>query len=568
MAGEFPYWNWPPIYYNDSVLEIPEQVKGMAGSMSVLMNAWNPTTLAPDLLQIDNATGGLKIAGSISAVSSAVATAVAPTYTEGSTNAFSSDLSGGLRITGTINASSTLKATTAAPTYVNNTDNPLSGDLAGNLRVLISGTVPVSGALTDAQLRATAVPVSGTFFQATQPVSGTFFQATQPVSLATNTPDVTDRVGRLLGHVTVDNASLAVTGTFFQATQPVSLATNTPDVTDRAARLLGVLSTGANVIGALTANQTVNNAQINGVTPLMGNGPTGTGSQRVTISSDNTAFAVNAAITGSLPTGANVIGGVTGTFWQATQPVSGTFFQATQPVSLATNTPDVTDRAARLLGVISTGANVIGALVANQTVNNAQINGVAPLMGNGPTGTGSQRVTIASDNTAFAVNATPPTLTKGTQGATGFSTQDLKDAGRVRVTIGFYAVAPAVADTLLSMVKITNGVAAGGATSIGVTANKTLRITSITFSLRAGAAAVAFGTMTLRQNPAGATVIGSQTELRMDLGNTAATIGAADKVEAVFPDGVEFSGTQTLGVSLAVQAVTNIISITITGFEY
>lgn len=42
--------------------------------------------------------------------------------------------------------------------------------------------------------------------------------------------------------VAVTNASLAVTGTFFQATQPVSIATNTPDVTDRAARLLGVVS--------------------------------------------------------------------------------------------------------------------------------------------------------------------------------------------------------------------------------------------------------------------------------------------------------------------------------------
>lgn len=59
----------------------------------------------------------------------------------------------------------------------------------------------VTGPLTDAQLRASAVPVSGTFFQ-----------ATQPVSLATNTPDVTDRAARLLGHVTVDNASIPVTG--------------------------------------------------------------------------------------------------------------------------------------------------------------------------------------------------------------------------------------------------------------------------------------------------------------------------------------------------------------------
>jgi hypothetical protein len=54
---------------------------------------------------------------------------------------------------------------------------------------------------------------------------------------------------------------------------------------------------------------------------------------------------------------------VSGTFYQATQPVSlasapttpvtGTFWQATQPVSLATNTPDVTDRSARLLGHVT-----------------------------------------------------------------------------------------------------------------------------------------------------------------------------------------------------------------------
>lgn len=39
------------------------------------------------------------------------------------------------------------------------------------LTVSISGSVAVTGPLTDTQLRATAVPVSGTFYQATQPVS-------------------------------------------------------------------------------------------------------------------------------------------------------------------------------------------------------------------------------------------------------------------------------------------------------------------------------------------------------------------------------------------------------------
>lgn len=67
------------------------------------------------------------------------------------------------------------------------------------------------------------------------------------------------------------------------------------------------------------------------------------------------------------------------------------------------------------LPALATGANVIGALSANQSVNIAQINAVAPLMGNGVTGTGSQRVTVASDNTAFPVwiDERPALLFKG-----------------------------------------------------------------------------------------------------------------------------------------------------------
>lgn len=63
---------------------------------------------------------------------------------------------------------------------------------------------------------------------------------------------------------------------------------------------------------ALPANQSVNVSQINGITPLMGNGVTGTGSQRVTIASDNTAFSVNAAQATAANLNATVVG--TGTF--------------------------------------------------------------------------------------------------------------------------------------------------------------------------------------------------------------------------------------------------------------
>lgn len=59
----------------------------------------------------------------------------------------------------------------------------------------------------------------------------------------------------------------------------------------------------------------------------------------------------------------------------------------------------------------STVVPVTGTVAVTQSTspwvsNTSQINGVIPLMGNGVTGTGSQRVTIASDNTAFSVNAT------------------------------------------------------------------------------------------------------------------------------------------------------------------
>jgi hypothetical protein len=162
------------------------------------------------------------------------------------------------------------------------------------------------------------------------------------------------------------------------------------------------LVAGSALIGKVGVDQTtpgttnaVALAQIGANTILTGNGVTGAGSQRVTIASDQTAFPVNA----TLQTGANVIGALS-----ANQSVnvsqmngvtvtmgSGVTGTGVQRVVLATDV------------ALPTGANVIGALTANQSVNNAQINGVAPLMGNGVTGTGSQRVTVASDNTPFAV---------------------------------------------------------------------------------------------------------------------------------------------------------------------
>ena len=82
--------------------------------------------------------------------------------------------------------------------------------------------------------------------------------------------------------VQITNSSVAVTGTFFQATQPVSLAVNTP-----------VLGAGSAVIGALVANQSVNFAQVGGVTPAVGAGASNTGTQRVILATDQGTIPVS-----------------------------------------------------------------------------------------------------------------------------------------------------------------------------------------------------------------------------------------------------------------------------------
>lgn len=98
-----------------------------------------------------------------------------------------------------------------------------------------------TGASTETTLAAVNAKLGGTLTVDasghTVPVSGTFWQATQPISLA-SLPALAPG-SAVIGHVIVDSApTTAVTGTFWQATQPVSLAAAV-DVSDRSARLVG-----------------------------------------------------------------------------------------------------------------------------------------------------------------------------------------------------------------------------------------------------------------------------------------------------------------------------------------
>lgn len=170
---------------------------------------------------------------------------------------------------------------------------PVSGPLTdAQLRAVavpVSGTVTATGPLTDAQLRAVAVPVSGTFFQGTQPISAAALPlptgAATEATLATRLTesDFDTKTGSLTEAAPgTDTASSGLNGRLQRIAQ-------------RLTSLIALLP-AALVGGRLDVN------------------------------------------IGASP---------------ATVPVSGTFFQATQPVSIAATVQvDVTDEPARDMGKI------------------------------------------------------------------------------------------------------------------------------------------------------------------------------------------------------------------------
>jgi hypothetical protein len=118
--------------------------------------------------------------------------------------------------------------------------------------IISGGEGGSSGGLTNTELRAVPVPVSGAFYPATQPVSGTvsvsgsvpvtgtFWQATQPVSIA---------------------STVNVAGTFWPATQPVSGTVGisgsvavTGPLTDAQMRASPVPVTGSLSVGGAEVN--------------------------------------------------------------------------------------------------------------------------------------------------------------------------------------------------------------------------------------------------------------------------------------------------------------------------
>lgn len=178
---------------------------------------------------------------------------------------------------------------------------------------------------------------------------------------------------------------------------------------------------------------------------------------------------------------------------------------------------------------------------------------------------------------AAAVPVSVPALTKGTQGANGLSTQNLKDAGR-NVTNYFQAapVACTAAEVMQSLAGYKAGVAvAATSTPAVVTAGKTYRVNKIIITVIAFTA-IGSARVNLRANLTGVAVVGSPLVKSCQVGMpTIFTAGAAQTYTFDYPDGMEFAAGTGIAVGVIGEGADGVtaaavgkVMIAIEGYEY
>lgn len=492
-------------------------------------------------------------------------------------------------------------ASSATPTYTTGDQVLLSTDLSGNLRVTIDSTSAEQNVNLN-QVGGSAISIGQAAMVASLPVVIASNQSSIPVTLTSTT--ITGTVA-----VTQSTSPWVVSGTV-TTTPPANASTNITEwdsVALGAPSAYGTSPGAVNVIGVnafitntptVTANQGTANAtpwneniaQVGGnavataatgiikvgVTDGSGNSVTSTvdGSQRGLDSNiiniqDNmgtgTIVVLNSSVT-AITNGSSVVNfQVTGT-WSATLTIQGTVDGTTWNTIVGdvdiTDTIESTITANTFVSVACGGFQQVRLTATAFTSGTVNIAWEASL--------GSSISEVYNTNPAsLQATVTPIAITKGTQGVTGFTTQDLKDAGRTYVTFTADAVAGTTAETLLTLTQNRQGTTTS-VNNYTITNGKTLRIQSIVVGIQAGSAAPEWIRLKLRHNTAGATTITSSLVITVSCGDASSVIADTNQTSMSIPDGLEFygNGTQTIGFSHISSNTSNIESITIIGYEY
>lgn len=172
-------------------------------------------------------------------------------------------------------------------------------------------------------------------------------------------------------------------------------------------------------------------------------------------------------------------------------------------------------------------------------------------------------------STSFPLPVTGPTLTKGTQGTTGHTTQDLKDAGRTAVILSATAVT-SVTTVALFTLNIWQAGAVTSATSYTVPAGKTFRVQGIQFGARFAtpSTTVTFASARFDLRAISTGTISTASALVYGDTKMAASNAATPNSDLAIPDGLEFPAGYVLGVTHVDSAATLALDVLIVGFTY
>lgn len=261
--------------------------------------------------------------------------------------------------------------------------------------------------------------------------------------------------------------------------------------------------------------------------------------------------AIYKALTGTIP--------VTGDFYQATQPVSGSVsvsnLPSTQPVS----------------GIVSvsnfpptqpvSGSVSVSNFPASQPVTGTFFQATQPI-----SGAVSISGTVSTTEVGVPSGLVGDVQTKGVQGVNAQVTQDFKDSGRTYVVLYADRIAGVTTEALITMT-INRGGSITTGTTYTVTAGKTLRIQSINSEIQNTTTVV---NRVLTRVRSGTSVTVASPIVGMSMAASSAALATSGNTDPhSFPDGLEISGGQQIGISQLCNVTTaGIVSITVIGYEY
>lgn len=372
-----------------------------------------------------------------------------------------------------------------------------------------------------------------------------------------------------LAYGALDTATLVSTSNPIPLYQADVVGTGTITATD--AVVAAPAGTGALVSGASTAGSYVSMLCLGGdsvwsvqVTGLTSgtlyfeeslDSTTGVDGSWINVNGRQTGI-VNTALSGNATTN-----GV----WRGN--ASGAKYFRIRSVGTLSGTPAIVIRASAGSGAVflnaslPAGSNAIGTVALG--AGSASVGTV--ILGAGSAAIGSLAAGTASIGTVVA-----PTLTKGTQPATGFATQDLKDSGRtiVNAATAIAGVTAVTTEALLALNISRDGAATASATTIAVTSGKRLRIVGVSCGIITTSAAVLSARISLRLNPSGAAATTSPILATVTLAAPSALAQTGANETLMFPEAIEISGTMQVGLSQVANAATGTVWASLIAYEY